>query len=567
MDSLQARKVSSSLWAAYGDAMGFPTELVDAKGVERRIASSHMAKTVPWKRVVGGRFGSTASFNAGTYSDDTQLRLCTSRAIRDDGKFDVEAFSKIELPVWLCYALGAGRGSKAAASSLSNRGNAWFSNFFSSDGAEYVNGGGNGAAMRIQPHVWSARFSASDADLLRDVVRNAICTHGHPRGIAGAVIHAKSLAFVLREARLPRPAEWRELGNAIDVAAQVVEDDRELAAFWLPTWNSRSTKSFRDSMKSTRNEFNADIERAMMHLEPKNPHAYAQVVEALDGFSDSQRGSGLKAAILSLTLSWLHKDRGAEAAIVTGVNLLGSDTDTIGSMTGALMGCLVPDEHPSGELQDREYLVSETVRLHQISQRQPASSFAYPDLIRWSPPQSQLESVGTIGDRLALAGLGWLEPISEPAAAAKNDALWQWYRLDFGQTVLCKRREKVEPLSLPLFHGELSKTTVYQRPSELTGNQFKKKKTQAKAGELFLSAEAIPPSDRVPAVAVESTTNVDKLTDEAIRSDFDPALIGRHVLALCASSKGIELGIAYAAIVQKAWLARSKVRGATLPLD
>ena len=93
-----------------------------------------------------------ATLPAGCYSDDTQLRLATGRAIRPDS-FDVEAFAKVELPVWLGYALGAGKSTSAAALNLSKPRTSWFANTFKG----WTESGGNGAAMRIQPHVWAAR--------------------------------------------------------------------------------------------------------------------------------------------------------------------------------------------------------------------------------------------------------------------------------------------------------------------------------------------------------------------------------------------------------------------------
>ncbi|WP_416221504.1 ADP-ribosylglycohydrolase family protein [Rhodoferax sp.] len=108
------------------------------------------------------------------------MRLSTSRAINGAGFFDVESFAKIELPVWLNYALGAGRGSKAAAANLALRDSSWSLNFFSSASVKYWDGGGNGAAMRIQPHVWQNHDAPRHA-FVSDVIRNSVCTHGHPR--------------------------------------------------------------------------------------------------------------------------------------------------------------------------------------------------------------------------------------------------------------------------------------------------------------------------------------------------------------------------------------------------
>lgn len=106
-----------------------------------------MVVPVEWKRWVGGRGGVEALLSAGCHSDDTQLRLAVGRAIGPSG-FDVEAFSKVELPVWP-YALGGGNSTKLAATNLGKTNAVWFSNYHEG----WLKSGGNGAAMRVQPHV------------------------------------------------------------------------------------------------------------------------------------------------------------------------------------------------------------------------------------------------------------------------------------------------------------------------------------------------------------------------------------------------------------------------------
>ena len=102
----RVRTQRAALWAAYGDALGWISELTDSAGLRRRTGDKPLTEPVAWRRRIGGRSGVTASLPQGCYSDDTQLRLATSRAIRSDA-FDVEAFAKVELPVWLSYGLGA----------------------------------------------------------------------------------------------------------------------------------------------------------------------------------------------------------------------------------------------------------------------------------------------------------------------------------------------------------------------------------------------------------------------------------------------------------------------------
>ncbi|MBX3654605.1 MAG: hypothetical protein KF686_10500, partial [Ramlibacter sp.] len=52
--------------------------------------------------------------------------------------------------------------------------------------------------------------------------------------------------------------------------------------------------------------------------------------------------------------------------------------------------------------------------------------------------------------------------------------------------------------------------------------------------------------------------SLDHMTDVAIRSNFDPKLLGAHLLTLAGEDNGLELSIAYTSIVVKARRARQK---------
>ena len=234
------RILNSALWAASADALGFMSELTDVTGLRKRIHTDRVSSAMEWRRLVGGRYGAYVPLPAGCYSDDTQLRLSTSRAIRGNGYFDVESFAKIELPVWLSYSLGGGVGTKAAAANLVNASVSWFSNFYESKDKSYIQSGGNGAAMRIQPHVWAARQRSDSRTYLADVLRNAICTHGNLRAIIGAVFHASILAKTLETAEIHGPDTWTQVINESRVILELVNKDRELSSFWLPTWEQRT---------------------------------------------------------------------------------------------------------------------------------------------------------------------------------------------------------------------------------------------------------------------------------------------------------------------------------------
>ena len=70
----RARTQKAALWAAYGDALGWISEMTDSAGLRRRTGGRALTEPVAWKRRIGGRSGVTASLPKGCYSDDTPIR-------------------------------------------------------------------------------------------------------------------------------------------------------------------------------------------------------------------------------------------------------------------------------------------------------------------------------------------------------------------------------------------------------------------------------------------------------------------------------------------------------------
>jgi ADP-ribosylglycohydrolase len=437
--------VRSALWAAWGDALGFPTELTrDEAQLQRRLDAVSAEATVPWSRRVGGRYGPTVPLPAGTYSDDTQLRLAVSRCIRAPQRFDVEAFSKIELPVFLSYGLGVGRATKSAAKSIERGGVRWYSNFYG-DTVRYVAAGGNGAAMRIQPHVWASGDFRPET-YLPSVVRDVLVTHGHPRGLIGAALHALSLGTTLRESAIPSPPRWRAMVGYLERLDQVVASDEVLAEQWVPRWEREAGTGWREALLSTIGE-TSDLVETAAATEPRgnDADAYARLAASLGGLDPATRGSGVVSAILSLWLAY-WSGRNSERGPILAANLLGSDTDTNASMAGALAGVIAPSG-PRGSILDRDYIATEAARLERLAEQQPSESFPHPDPLKWRPPKTLADVVGLLNGRIAVAGLGPAREEGEPfAGQGRPGGMWQWLHLHFGQHLLVKRRPDLMPL-------------------------------------------------------------------------------------------------------------------------
>ena len=243
------RTVGSMLWAAWADALGFISELTDDAGLRRRLRGRPLDAPVRWTRRIGGKFGADMVLPAGCYSDDTQLRLATARAVHGAG-FDVEAFARIELAVWPSYALGGGRASKAAAAQMAKPGTPWFANFY----AGWLEAGGNGVAMRIQPHVWAAPYPAVLGQHVLDVIVNGITSHGHPRALVGAVLHALSLGFAMENGHVPETSRWPEFADLTEEAVNLLGNNQQLDTLWRPTWESRVGTPFAKAWQETVSE-------------------------------------------------------------------------------------------------------------------------------------------------------------------------------------------------------------------------------------------------------------------------------------------------------------------------
>lgn len=522
--------VRSALWAAWGDAVGFPMELRGSRGAPPEVAGGKMTGPVAWRRRVGGRFGPTVELPAGIYSDDTQLRLAVSRCIRASGRFDLEAFSKIELPVFLSYELGAGRGTKAAARGLGRRSVRWSSNFYDERGARFVEGGGNGAAMRIQPHVWAAREFAP-ARYLPLCLRDAVATHGHPRGVLGAAFHALSLGSALREGGLPAPSRWRDMARYLERVDGLMADDEPLADRWLPTWERSTGRPWKEAVRTTVEEMEGQLAQAAQMAERANglsPEAsYEQLARELGGLAPATRGSGAVSAVLALWLAWTHRDDPIAGPLVA-ANLSGSDTDTVATMTGALLGVVATAE-PPGEIQDLELHRREADRLDRLREGEPVDDFAHPDTLRWQPPRTLSDALGATDDGLAVAGLGRVTELGPvKPGQGKEEVGWQWVRADYGQTLLIKRRLELQPL--PEHAAARPRTTA--------------RVVAGKQQELFEAASATRKGE-LPS-AVEDGVSL------LVRERFERALMARLLTYYASEPDGVERAAMFGRLVAQA---------------
>lgn len=520
--------INSSLWAALGDALGYVTERGNQSTFAYRLHGEpdHWG-TAPWRRKIGGQYGCMVELSPGTYSDDTQLRLSVSRSINAEGVFQKEAFAKIELPLWRCYALGAGVGSLAAAENLVKSTINWNSNEFKNKKTSYYESGGNGASMRIQPHVWAASNWQHPLLYLQDVVSNALITHGHPRGILGAAFHAICLAMTLANKKPLSQPLWIETLPFLKSIPSLIEKDFALSSVWLTRWQTENAIDFAAQVAKVIEEFKVYFEEFLHHKEGSPKERYYSFAKAIQAVGGKERGSAVKTSVLASAAALIFKDDDPLYCLRTVASLFDSDTDTIATMTGALLGAAAENEPPL-PIQDKEYLKSEARRMACIAQGIAAETFTYPSIFTWKSPRSPLDLVVRYQENFYLNGLSQLTFFGQEYYT--HTTVWQWAQLPFGQTILAKRRKDT---LLTLKKPMLGKYTKIDGNKEKQPLQYKHKKNIEAArssSQISLFGIDVIYNNTDWTVKINSLDDIKKIVDFIEKQGFLAQDIGRAYL-------------------------------------
>jgi hypothetical protein len=345
----------------------------------------------------------------------------------------------VELTVWPSYALGGGKGTKAAAANLAKDQVSWYSNTFKG----WTGSGGNGAAMRIQPHVWAARDLDDLSTYLPDVIRNSICTHGSPIGILGAVLHSLAVAHAVARGELPTPEEVLAQVQAAEAIPDMMRKDPEVGEIWIGLWEREAGRPFEEVWADAVIQAREAVGVAMEWALADEPN-YHSMLERLGLFRPTTRGSGVLTAVAAMGLLWQEPRVGE--AMKAAARAVGSDTDTIATMAGAIAGAFTSDV-PDVELLDQEMLIREASRFAFLAIGEGRHGHQYPDLLHWSSPRTQADVLMEGSEGLEVIGLGHASPTeSDPIPGPQKEFLWQWVTLDFGQSLLVKRRRDLQTI-------------------------------------------------------------------------------------------------------------------------
>jgi len=345
------RSEGALLGAALGDAAGWPQEPA-ARRIGRRPAASGPLLTA-WQRRAGGRFRSYLEpIAAGEYSDDTQLILASARSLMHQDWW--RHLTQVELPTWTLYERGGGGATKRAAAMWLRGTPLWAAP--SRDAERYFAAGGNGVAMRILPHVIAGTGTPFQTTAAA-VFENGIASHGHPRALVGALLHANVLFRAFRQKAtlsygglvhelIASKTEW----SAVPESARIHE--------WTRSIDGTMSDAFRHHWLSTIDEVERLLDITARAIDEGTLAVDAEVLRSLGAMNRETGGAGTVTAVAALFLaSRFAADPMLalrQAAFAPSV-----DTDTIASMTGSILGALYGCEWlraAVGQLQDVAYL-------------------------------------------------------------------------------------------------------------------------------------------------------------------------------------------------------------------
>lgn len=346
------------LGAACGDALGWPNERL---GKSKILKQGHLHDFRKWTRQSGGRFFPHEEIiEAGEYSDDTQLILCLSRSLLKGEKW-FDFYTQIELPFWSLYERGGGGATKRAANSWMDGIEPW--NQKLQDAKKYFDAGGNGVAMRTLPH--ALYLSEKDfSEVATSIFLDGITTHGHPRALLGALAYGFALWSALRKESELGYGELIEELIAKESVWSSLPSHTKIGSAWM-VQAEKYLKDYHELWSSAKDEVLKYLSICKLEISKGALSFDDDTLENLQCFNKQISGAGTVAAIASVYLASRHAADPING-VIKAAFAIGSDTDTIASMTGGLLGCINGSDWLSfmkNGIQDANYLGKTALRL------------------------------------------------------------------------------------------------------------------------------------------------------------------------------------------------------------
>lgn len=313
------RFVGALLGSHVGDALGMPLEgfsMDKLKGSIGRVEG-----------LLDSRLG------LGTYTDDTQMMIGVAESLIDQGKFDGMDMA------WRFirnFDITRGYGPGTVQTLLRIRkGTEWNE----ASRAVFPKGSyGNGSAMRVAPV--GILYSGETTKLTETARETSMITHSHPLGICGAQLQA----FAVGKAVELDPSDGTDCNRN-----KFLESLRGFSVDLCDPFPERM-----------------EIVRDFMEREPDDE-------EVITKLGNNVVSVNSVPTAIYCALRYLDDFRGGVLAAVN----LGGDTDTIGAMTGAILGAYngagsIPEEwfdKLENRRKGRDYIISLAEKLYDLSMK------------------------------------------------------------------------------------------------------------------------------------------------------------------------------------------------------
>ena len=155
--------------------------------------------------------------------------------------------------------------------------------------------------------------------------------------------------------------------ETVDIAAtlpRLIREDTEIGNLWLSAFQ-REVGSFDEAWSQAvagSKEAISAVSKTEKNGAPEQ--RYAAIVEQLRLREPDQKGNGVLTAVAAAALPWC--DPSPEKALQIAANGIGTDTDTIATMAGAILGATA-DAEPPVEVMDADLFRAEAARLSEIA--------------------------------------------------------------------------------------------------------------------------------------------------------------------------------------------------------
>lgn len=298
--SISREKLEGVFWGlAIGDALGLPVETMHREEIKRRFGRVESYLSPDHNRWFRGH-----GCQPGTYSDDTQLSLAIAEALSRANKFNIDVIKQEHIRAYDESTLGWGGSTRRGIERL-KAGDLWFTAGKVSGPDE---GKGNGIAMKVSPLAIYLAVSASGVDQAINMVADlASLTHHTSIAVSSGLAQCFGLLYCL--------------------ASNPEEFSRETFLDYATFGSALGETIYSSSLNEDRLTQRLHSLREMSGLEKSGESALF--------------GGGNCYVYNSLPFSYYYFLRNQNTVqCLFDVITEGGDTDTNGSIVGALLGAL-----------------------------------------------------------------------------------------------------------------------------------------------------------------------------------------------------------------------------------